>query len=124
MNGRRNTDEISNLVNTMARPHVLFHYLKICALACFLERQYLPISLDPDKAYRDLMVYFLWQTGRSTNRDDAKLSGLLYSSVSRRISIVRNRLRKDTVFKDKFDRANALIKMKVQSHCAVISCLF
>jgi len=46
MNGRKNTDEISDLVNTMARPHVLFHFLKICDMDCFLERQNLPISLD------------------------------------------------------------------------------
>ena len=57
------------------------------------------------------MVYILWQTGRFTNRDIAKLFGLSYSSVSSRVSIVRNRLREDKVFKDKLDRVNALIKM-------------
>ena len=57
------------------------------------------------------MVYILWQAGRFTNRDVAKLFGLSYSSVSSRVSIVRNRLLKDKVFKDKFDRVNALIKM-------------
>ncbi len=73
-------------------------------------RESLRIS-EADKAARDLMVYILWQTGRFTNLDVAKLFGLSYSSVSSRVSIVRNRLREDKVFKDKFDQANALIKM-------------
>ena len=81
-------------------------------LGCNLEafRESLRIS-EADKSARDLMVYILWQTGRFTNRDVAKLFGLSYSSVSSRVSIVRNRLREDKVFKDKFDRTNVLIKM-------------
>jgi DNA-directed RNA polymerase specialized sigma24 family protein len=53
----------------------------------------------------------LWQTGRFTNQEIAKLFGLTYSSVSRRVGIVRKQLREDKLVKDKLDRANALIKM-------------
>ncbi len=57
------------------------------------------------------MIYMLWQTGRFTNQEIAKLFGLTYSSVNRRVGIVRKQLREDTPVKDKFDRVNALIKM-------------
>ena len=81
-------------------------------LGCNLEafRESLRIS-ETDKADRDLMIYVLWNTGRFTNQKVAKLFGLSYSSVSRRVSIVRNRLREDKIFKAKLDRLNALIKM-------------
>ena len=57
------------------------------------------------------MLYFLWQTGRFSNRKIAELFGLSYSSVSKRAGIVRKRLREEKTFKDEFDRLNALIKM-------------
>ena len=75
-----------------------------------LSRESLRISKN-DKTGRDLMIYMLWQTGRFTNQEIAKLFGLTYSSVNRRMGIVRKQLREDTPVKDKFDRVNALIKM-------------
>jgi hypothetical protein len=57
------------------------------------------------------MIYMLWRTGRFTNQEIAKLFGLTYSSVSRRVGIVRKQLGEDKLVKDKLDRANALIKM-------------
>ena len=81
-------------------------------LGCNLKtfRESLRIS-ETDKTDRDLMIYILWNTGRFTNQNVAKLFGLSYSSVSRRVSIVRNRLREDKIFKAKLDRLSALIKM-------------
>ncbi len=75
-----------------------------------LSRESLRISKD-DKTGRDLMIYMLWQNGRFRNQEIAKLFGLTYSSVSRRVGIVRKQLREDKLVKDKLDRANALIKM-------------
>ncbi len=57
------------------------------------------------------MIYMLWQTARFTNHEIAKLFGLTYSSVSRRVGIVRKQLREDKLVKDKLDRTNPLIKM-------------
>jgi len=57
------------------------------------------------------MVYFLWQTGRFSNRKIAELFELSYSSVSKRAGIVRKGLREEKTLKDEFDRLNALIKM-------------
>ncbi len=42
---------------------------------------------------------------------DCKAVGLTYSSVSRRVGIVRKQLREDKLVKDKLDGANALIKL-------------
>ncbi len=53
-----------------------------------LSRESLRIS-ENEKTGRDLMIYMLWQTGRFTNQEIAKLFGLTYSSVSRRVGIVR-----------------------------------
>ena len=66
---------------------------------------------EADKTDRDLMVYFLWQTGRFSNREIGEVFGLSYSSVSKRASIVRKRLREEKTFKDEFARLNVLIKM-------------
>ncbi len=57
------------------------------------------------------MIYMLWQTGRFTNQEIAKLFGLTYSSVSRRVGFVRKQLREDKVVKHKLDRVSVLIKM-------------
>jgi len=73
-------------------------------------RQFLRIS-EADKKHRDLMLYFLWQTGRFFNRKIAELFGLSYSSVSKRAGIVRKRLREKKSFKNGVDSLNALIKM-------------
>ncbi len=75
-----------------------------------LSRESLRISKN-EKTGQELMIYMLWQTGRFTNQGIAKLFGLTYSLVSRRVGIVRKQLREDKLVKDKFDRANALIKM-------------
>ncbi len=57
------------------------------------------------------MIYMLWQTGPFTNQEIAKLFGLTYSLVNKRVGIVRKQLREDKLVKDKLDRANMLIKI-------------
>ena len=70
------------------------------ALGCDLEsfRESLRIP-EKDKVARDLMIYFLWQTGRFTNQKISGLFGLSYASVSRRVAIFREKLRVDKTFK-------------------------
>lgn len=46
------------------------------------------------KDKRDLLIYFLWETGLYRNREIGDLFGLGYSSISRRINITKTRLRK------------------------------
>jgi len=57
------------------------------------------------------MIYFLWQTGRFSNREIGELFGLSNPSLSKRAGIVRKRLREKKRFKNEFDRLNALIKL-------------
>jgi len=64
-----------------------------------------------DKAARDLMIYFLWQTGLFTNQKISELFGLSYSSVSRRVGIFREKFRVDKTFKKEYDGISVLIKM-------------
>ena len=92
-------------------PEKLIDKLSV-VLGCNPEvfRESLRIS-EADKSHRDLMVYFLWQTGLFSNWKIAELFGLSYSSVSKRAGIVRRRLCEEKRFKDEFDRLNALIKM-------------
>ncbi|HUV50550.1 MAG TPA: transposase [Anaerolineae bacterium] len=82
------------------------------ALECDLEsfRESLRIP-EKDKVARDLMIYFLWQTGRFTNQKISGLFGLSYSSVSRRVAIFREKLRVDKTFKKEYGRISELIKM-------------
>jgi len=68
-------------------------------------------SPEKDKAARNLMIYFLWQIGRFTNRKISELFGLSYPSISRRIGIFRKKLRVDKTFKKKYDKISVLIKM-------------
>jgi hypothetical protein len=92
-------------------PEKLINELSV-VLGCNPEvfRKSLRIS-EADKSHRDVMVYFLWQTGRFSNRKIAELFGLSYSSVSKRAGIVRKRLRDEKTFKDKVDQLNALIQL-------------
>jgi len=82
-------------------------------LGCNLKvsRESLRISKN-EKTGQDLMIYILWQTGRFTNQEIAKLFGLTYSLVNRRVGIVRKQLREDKTVKDELDRPNVLIKMR------------
>jgi hypothetical protein len=66
---------------------------------------------EKDKAARNPMIYFLWQTGRFTNQKISELFGLSYPSISRRVGIFREKLRVDKTFKKKYDKINASIKM-------------
>ena len=64
---------------------------------------------EKDKAARDLMIYFLWQTGCFTNQKISDLFGLSYSSVSRRVGVFREKLRADKTFKKDYDGISPLI---------------
>ncbi|MBW1833546.1 MAG: hypothetical protein JRI62_01770 [Deltaproteobacteria bacterium] len=62
-------------------------------------------------AGRDLMIYFLWQTGRFTNQKISELFGLSCLSISRRVGIFRKKLcMVDKTFKKEYG-ISALIKI-------------
>ena len=55
-----------------------------------------------DKANRDMLVYLLWQAGRLSNNAIGEYFGLTYSSVSRCVKVITDRLSSDRDFKDRY----------------------
>ena len=45
---------------------------------------------DSNKLNRDLLIYLLWSTGWYNNQEIGNLFGLGYSSISRRVTIMKN----------------------------------
>ncbi len=66
-------------------------------------------SYDKDK--RDMLIYFLWETGNLSNQSIASLLGLTYSNISRRVSMLKERLRVDKKLKSKYTLTKSLIKV-------------
>ena len=64
-----------------------------------------------DKEKRDLLLYFLWETGHYKGSEIGEVFGLRYSSVSRRGHMVRARLERDRVFKGKYEKFKSMIKL-------------
>ncbi len=50
---------------------------------------------DSDKLNRDILIYVLWSTGWYNNQEIGNLFGLGYSSISRRVTIVKSMISKD-----------------------------
>jgi len=55
-----------------------------------------------DKANRDMLVYLLWQAGRLSNNAIGEYFGLTYSSVSRCVKVITDRLSSDRDFKNRY----------------------
>ncbi len=63
----------------------------------------------PDKADRDLHLYFVWKTGLFTNENIGKFFNLTYSAVSHEVKSVR--LVKDRQLRNKLNVLNSQFKM-------------
>lgn len=66
---------------------------------------------DSQKEDRDLLIYLLWEQGQYNNSEIGDPFGLGYSSVSRRVSIVKSKLEKDQELRRKYEKIKSLIKM-------------
>lgn len=62
-----------------------------------------PLISASDKNNRDLLIYFIWETGVCTNQKIGDIFGLIYSSVSRRASIVKSMMEEDNALREKFN---------------------
>jgi REP element-mobilizing transposase RayT len=60
---------------------------------------------------RDLMIFLLWESGFFTNREIGTFFDLTYSAVSRRVSLLREKLKGDRVLRREHRRLKSLIKM-------------
>lgn len=60
---------------------------------------------------RDLLVFWIWNTGRYTNQRIADLFGLTYSSVSHIVRLARLRMKQDRRFREKLESIYSQFKM-------------
>ena len=67
--------------------------------------------LQKDIRNRDVLLYFLRGTGLFTNKQIGELFGLTYSAVSRRASIVKSELSKQSGMRRKYNRIKSIIKV-------------
>ena len=67
-----------------------------CHVDDFLEKQRVRGQL---KEKRDLMIYFIWQTGLLTNEKIGALFGINYSSVSHSVRSVKTKMTNDPKFR-------------------------
>jgi len=64
-----------------------------------------------DKTHRDLLIYLLWQTGRFSNAEIGEQFGLTYSSVTRRVDVLKNRLKNEDELKRRYKALKSQIKV-------------
>jgi len=106
-------DELPQLKRVLkdTEPNIIFHKtaeILGCSVESFKKSR--RISED-DKDNRDLLIYFLWETGMYTNREIGKLFGLTYSSISRRVSLTKNRLKIKRQLNKGYQNLKSLIKV-------------
>ncbi len=65
---------------------------------------------DSDKLNRDLLIYILWSTGWYNNQEIGNLFGLGYSSISRRVTIVKSMISKDDKINKRISKVKSQIK--------------
>ena len=65
---------------------------------------------ETDRLNRDLLIYLLWSTGWYTNKEIGQLFGLGYSSISRRVTIMKQEISKDDKLKKKIKMIKSQIK--------------
>jgi putative transposase len=66
-------------------------------------------SQEKDK--RDMLIYFLWETGRLSNQNIASLLGMTYSNISRRVSLLRRQLQIDKNLESIYRQTKSQIKV-------------
>jgi len=64
-----------------------------------------------EKEKRDCIIYLLWETGRFSNQKISSLVGLTYSSISKQVSLFKNRLAEDKGLCEKYKNLNSQFKV-------------
>jgi len=81
-------------------------------LDCDFRRLLKPDRLSGlEKDQRDLLIYFIWKTGRLTNARIGALFGVTYSSVSHNIKAAKSKLKQNAKLSAKFNALNSQIKI-------------
>ncbi|OQY98313.1 MAG: hypothetical protein B6D35_12505 [Candidatus Brocadia sp. UTAMX2] len=63
------------------------------------------------KLNRDMLIYLLWSTGWYTNREIGNVFGLGYSSISRRVAVMKSKMSKDDEMHKRLEGIKSLIKV-------------
>jgi REP element-mobilizing transposase RayT len=63
------------------------------------------------KDQRDMLIYFLWETGRLSNQRIASLLNLTYSNISRRVSLFKERVSIDEQLNSRYILSKSQIKV-------------
>ena len=66
---------------------------------------------DSNKLNRDLLIYLLWSTGWYNNQEIGNLFGLGYSSISRRVTIMKSKISKENEMNKRLEEIKSLIKV-------------
>jgi hypothetical protein len=64
-----------------------------------------------DKNKRDLLIYFLWRSGKLTNLEIGVLCSLSYSAVSHSVKSIKSKLNADRQIQRCFDQINSQFKL-------------
>ncbi len=64
-----------------------------------------------EKDNRDLLIYFLWKTGRLSNKEIGFYFGLSYSAISRRVKIFHDRISAEKKIRVKYRKLKLHIKV-------------
>ena len=70
-----------------------------------------PRICHSDKLNRDLLIYILWNTGWYNNKEIGNLFGLGYSSISRRVTIMKSMILKDGEIHKQLEEIKSLFKV-------------
>ena len=70
-----------------------------------------PRICHSDKLNRDLLIYILWNTGWYNNKEIGNLFGLGYSSISRRVTIMKSMMLKEDEMNKRLEEIKSLIKV-------------
>lgn len=71
----------------------------------------MPRISNADRDNRDLLLLSVWKTGVLTNVEIGNVFGMTYSSVSRIVTSIKLRMKRDHSLKERFNQIYSLIKM-------------
>jgi len=81
-------------------------------LKCDTEKfKQAPGVTKEDRQDRDMVLYFIRETGLYTNRQIGNIFGLTYSAVSRRANIIKLKIGKSKELNNKYRQIKSLIKV-------------
>ena len=66
-----------------------------------LKKAQLPVE-KKNREQRDLLIYVLWEKGWYTNQDIGDIFELTYSAVSRRVTIVKEKISRDKAYNSRY----------------------